>query len=72
MLPRWITTAYLVYLAVPIVLLFAGSFGDLWLNTLLPTGNTTRWYEQVASDASFRRAFAASLVVATLTCVAAP
>jgi putative spermidine/putrescine transport system permease protein len=71
MLPRWITTAYLVYLAVPIVLLFAGSFGDLWLNTLLPTGNTTRWYLQVASDASFRRAFAASLVVATLTCAAA-
>ena len=71
MLPRWITAAYLVYLAVPIVLLFAGSFGDLWLNTLLPTGTTTRWYVQVASDASFRRAFSSSLLVATLTCVAA-
>ena len=51
MLPRWITALYLAYLAVPIVLLFTGSFGDLWLNTLLPTGATTKWYVQVASDA---------------------
>jgi putative spermidine/putrescine transport system permease protein len=70
MLPRWITAAYLLYLAAPIALLFAGSFGDLWLNTLLPTGLTTRWYEQVASDPSFRRAFGASLFVAATTCAA--
>ena len=38
MIPRWITIAYLAYLAAPIVLLFVGSFGELWLNTLLPTG----------------------------------
>ncbi len=41
MIPRWITTLYLVYLAVPIVLLVVGSFGDLWLNTLLPSGATS-------------------------------
>jgi putative spermidine/putrescine transport system permease protein len=69
MLPRWITAAYLLYLVAPIALLFAGSFGDLWLNTLLPTGVTTRWYQQVAADPSFRRAFGVSLVVATMTCV---
>ena len=60
---RWVTALYLVYLAVPIVLLLVGSFGELWLNTLLPTGFTTQWYADVAKDPSFRRAFSASLAV---------
>ena len=42
MLPRWITAFYLAYLAIPIALLVVGSFGELWLNTLLPTGFTLR------------------------------
>lgn len=67
---RWVTAAYLAYLAVPIVLLFTGSFGDLWLNTLLPTGFTTHWYRDVAGDPSFRRAFVASLAVVAITCTA--
>jgi putative spermidine/putrescine transport system permease protein len=67
MIPRWITTAYLLYLATPIALLFIWSFGDLWLNTLLPTGTTLKWYDQVAADPSFRRAFRASLFVAVMT-----
>jgi putative spermidine/putrescine transport system permease protein len=66
---RWVTAAYLAYLAVPIVLLFAGSFGELWLNTLLPTGFTTQWYRDVTGDPSFRRAFASSLAVVAITCV---
>jgi putative spermidine/putrescine transport system permease protein len=70
MIPRWITYAYLVYLAMPIALLAIGSLGDLWLNTLLPTGVTARWYLQVAADPSFRRAFATSLFVAAMTCAA--
>src|SRR5437870_5781693 len=70
MIPRWISIAYLVYLAVPIALLVIGSFGDLWLNTLLPSGVTFKWYAQVAGDPSFRRAFAASLFVALMTCLA--
>jgi putative spermidine/putrescine transport system permease protein len=70
MIARWVTAAYLAYLAAPIALLFTGSFGDLWLNTLLPTGVTGKWYVQVAADASFRRAFGASLFVATMTCLA--
>lgn len=68
MLPRLVTGLYLAYLAAPIVLLFVGSFGDLWLNTLFPTGLTGRWYLEVASDPSFRRAFVASLTVGILTC----
>ena len=70
MLPRWITGFYLAYLAIPIVLLVVGSFGELWLNTLLPTGITLAWYKQVASDPSFRRAFVASLSVTAIACVA--
>ncbi|MGH8713746.1 MAG: ABC transporter permease [Casimicrobiaceae bacterium] len=68
MLLRWVTAAYLAYLMVPIALLVTGSFGELWLNTLLPTGVTTRWYRNVAADPSFRRAFGSSLAVATITC----
>ena len=69
MIPRWVTFAYLVYLALPMALLFIGSFGDLWLNSLLPTGVTTKWYLQVAADPSFRRAFTASLFVAVMTSI---
>ncbi|TMG81469.1 MAG: ABC transporter permease subunit [Betaproteobacteria bacterium] len=67
---RWVTALYLVYLVVPIALLLVGSFGELWLNTLLPAGATVRWYEAVATDPSFQRAFVSSLAVATLTCAA--
>ncbi|HEX8009390.1 MAG TPA: ABC transporter permease subunit [Casimicrobiaceae bacterium] len=67
---RWVTAAYLAYLAVPIALLVVGSVGELWLNTLLPTGLTLQWYRDVALDPSFRRAFGASLVVVALTCAA--
>src|SRR2546426_268764 len=63
------TTLYLVYLFTPIVLLFIGSFGGPWFNTLLPSGFTADWYLQVASDGSFRRAFWTSLRVCLLTCV---
>ena len=69
-LTRWITGFYLAYLAIPIVLLVVGSFGELWLNTLLPSGVTLAWYEQVASDPSFRRAFVASLSVTGIACIA--
>lgn len=69
MLARWITRGYLAYLALPIALLLVGSFGSLWLNTLLPTGITTKWYGEVAADPSFRRAFASSLIVAAATAI---
>lgn len=64
-----LTIIYLLYLVAPILLLLVGSFGKVWTNTLLPTGFTTEWYAQVATDPSFRRAFATSLevVVATAT-----
>jgi putative spermidine/putrescine transport system permease protein len=65
----WVTGCYLAYLVLPIVLLIVGSIGELWLNTLLPHGLTARWYLDVWSDGSFRRAFVVSLEVAAATCV---
>jgi putative spermidine/putrescine transport system permease protein len=67
---RWITLAYIAYLAAPIALLVLGSFGESWLNTMLPTGVTGKWYANVAADPSFRRAFNSSLFVAAMTCFA--
>ena len=65
---RFVTALYLVYLAIPIALLVVGSFGALWLNTLLPTGFTVQWYRDVATDPSFVRAFRSSLAVASIAC----
>jgi putative spermidine/putrescine transport system permease protein len=65
----WVTAIYLVYLFAPMLLLLVGSTGESWFNTLLPQGFTGRWYEQVAADPSFRRAFRVSLTVAAATCV---
>ncbi|RKQ72296.1 ABC transporter permease [Oceanibaculum indicum] len=60
---RIVTALYLLYLAAPIAMLAVGSFGESWTNTLFPTGLTTRWYEEVYNDPSFRRAFVTSLKV---------
>ena len=70
MLPRAVTGFYLAYLVTPIALLFIGSFGDVWLNTLLPSGFTGRWFAEVANDPSFRRAFVSSMFVGVVTCLA--
>lgn len=63
-----VTYAYLVYLALPMLLLLVGSFGGTWTNSLLPSGVTGEWYWQLASDPSFRRAFWVSLKVVVATC----
>ena len=52
---RGVTFLYLLYLGAPIVLLVVGSFGESWTNSLLPSGLTLRWYEEVFADPSFRR-----------------
>jgi putative spermidine/putrescine transport system permease protein len=64
-----VTAVYLVYLLTPILLLFLGSFGEVWTNTLLPTGTTLGWYRELWEDSSFRRAFLVSLQVVVATCV---
>jgi putative spermidine/putrescine transport system permease protein len=65
----FITIAYLIFLVAPVLLLGLGSFGESWSNTLLPTGFTGRWYVEVASDPSFRRAFTTSLKIVGTTCL---
>jgi len=64
-----ITPLYLLFLATPIVLLFVGSFGETWSNTILPHGFTSKWYLEVAADPSFQRAFVSSIKVVIATCV---
>lgn len=63
-----VTGIYLVYLFTPIVLLFVGSFGESWTNSLLPSGFTFDSYLELWEDASFRRAFVVSLEVVVATC----
>lgn len=65
----WFLSAYLAYLAAPVILLIVGSFGESWTNTLLPTGITARWYVEIWSDGTFQRAFWTSLVVCASTCL---
>jgi len=65
---RGISLVYGGYLLLPMALLLMGSVGNSWTNTLLPTGLTTRWYQDVWLDTSFRKAFATSLVVALSAC----
>ena len=65
---RSISVAYGCYLLLPMALLLLGSAGNSWTNTLLPTGFTTRWYQDVWLDTSFRKAFVTSLVVASSAC----
>jgi putative spermidine/putrescine transport system permease protein len=65
----WITAAYLAFLFTPMLLLFVGSFGEVWFGTLLPSGITLRWYQEVIDDPSFQRAFWVSLQVAAATCI---
>ncbi|NWJ25867.1 ABC transporter permease subunit [Rhizobium sp. RM] len=64
----FIAIAYLIFLVSPVLLLALGSFGENWSNTLLPTGFTWRWYEEVMADPSFRRAFITSLQIVGVTC----
>ncbi|MFV0423803.1 ABC transporter permease [Oleidesulfovibrio sp.] len=65
----FITGLYLLYLFIPIGLLFVGSFGERWTNTMLPTGVTFDWYMQLWEEGSFRRAFMVSMQVVVGTCV---
>ena len=65
---RAISLTYGCYLLLPIALLLIGSVGNSWTNSLLPTGLTARWYQELWVDTSFRKAFATSLVVALSAC----
>ena len=64
-----VTGIYLVYLFMPLILLLVGSFGSVWMNSLLPSGLTFQWYLDLWEDVSFRNAFMVSMKVVLATCV---
>jgi putative spermidine/putrescine transport system permease protein len=69
MLIRLVSLLYLLYLVLPIGLVLVGSFGETWINALLPEGTTTQWYQELWDDRSFIRAFITSLIVGASACV---
>lgn len=64
-----VTGIYLFYLFMPMILLLVGSFGSVWMNSLLPSGLTLQWYMDLWEDVSFRNAFMVSMKVVLATCV---
>ena len=58
---------YFAFVLAPIFLILAGSFGEKWFGTLLPTGFTLDWYSQLFGKAMYVRAMVMSLWVASLT-----
>lgn len=65
-----VVVLFAIYMLLPIALLLIGAFGETWTNTLLPTGVTGHWFADLAANASFRRAFGVSLMVALACCCA--
>jgi putative spermidine/putrescine transport system permease protein len=65
---RAVAIAYAIYLLLPIILLAVGSFGSSWTNSLFPSGFTVKWFGDLWTDTSFRKAFVTSLIVATSAC----
>ena len=63
-----LTSVYMIYLFMPMILLLIGSFGQSWMNTLLPHGLTFQWYLDLWLDSSFQRAFWVSMKVVAATC----
>ncbi|MBF7683172.1 ABC transporter permease subunit [Acinetobacter sp. B5B] len=64
-----VTYLYLIYLLLPIVLLFVGSLGQSWTNSLLPTGFTTQWYLEIWESTAYKRALITSLMVCVVVCI---
>ena len=65
-----VVVLFAIYMLLPIALLLIGAFGETWTITLLPTGVTGHWFADLAANASFRRAFGVSLMVALACCCA--
>ncbi|MFD1382853.1 ABC transporter permease [Rhodanobacter aciditrophus] len=64
-----ITYLYIIYLLLPIFLLAVGSFGQSWMNTLLPKGFTLDWYLELLHSTSYRNALLMSLQVCVTVCL---
>lgn len=64
-----VVALFMLYLLLPVGLLIVGSVGQVWTNTLLPTGLTGRWFAELATDPATQRAFTVSLTVALACCL---
>ncbi|MDW6093900.1 ABC transporter permease [Vibrio rhizosphaerae] len=64
-----ITSIYIIYLLLPILLLAVGSFGQSWVNTLLPNGFTFDWYRQILQSTAYLNALLMSLQVCIAVCL---
>ncbi len=59
-----------MYILLPVVLLFIGSFGEKWFGTLLPQGFTLEWYWTLFSEKMYLRSLRMSVLVGALTVIA--
>ena len=69
---RLVSFTYMLYLVLPIALILVGSFGETWVNALLPEGHTLAWYQELWDDRSFTRAFVTSLIAVSYTHLTLP
>jgi putative spermidine/putrescine transport system permease protein len=67
---RFLLTAFIVYLLLPMVLVVVGSFGKKWFGTMFPEGFTWKWYRELFSNIIFTRALRMSFFIATLVVIA--
>gem|GEM_PF-4825373 len=59
-----------IYILLPVVLIFIGSFGKKWFRTLLPQRITLEWYRTLFSEKIYLRSLEMSIFVGILTVLA--
>ncbi len=58
---------FLLFILVPILLIFLGSLGDKWYGTIFPTGLfTLKWYKILLEEIMYLRAMKMSLLIGSL------
>lgn len=60
-------SSLILYILLPVVLIFAGSFGQKWFGTLLPQGFTLEWYRTLFEERMYLRSLQTSIFVGALT-----
>ena len=68
-LQRFVVTCILLFLILPMIAITIGSFGDSWFGTILPSGYTVRWYQELLSPGIYRDALIRSLIIAFIAVV---
>lgn len=68
---RLVIGLILLYLVLPIIATIVYSFATSWVNTVLPTGLTLKWYGQLITNADFSSALVRSLILSLGTTLVA-